>query len=179
MKKILCILTFLTIQYAAPCQIKVGSIIAAKELNLTSVNQTKIDRSKIIVLIFWATWCHPCIASFPHLADIQWSFQKKVQIIAVSDEPEIKVLNFLNKRKFALDFFMDGSKKLFNLFNIESRPLSAVVTQDGKLQWVGNSSDLELVLNEVVYGKGDINSLKFKIDNSNEKYYSATLPNPL
>ena len=38
---------------------------------------------KIVLLDFFATWCPPCRAEIPHLADIQKAYKGKVQIIGV------------------------------------------------------------------------------------------------
>ena len=176
MTKQLWFFALLAIQFTASSQIIVGDVIAAKEFDLIPLNGAKIDKSRITVIDFWSTWCTPCIASFPHLTSIQKSFQKKVQIIAVSDESEINVANFLKKKNFSLDFFVDTTKSLFRLFDIESRPLTAVVTPDGKLQWIGNSANLASVLNEVLSGAENITT---KIDYSNEKYYSSASSKPL
>ncbi len=38
---------------------------------------------KIVLLDFFATWCPPCRAEIPHLADIQKAYKGKVQIIGI------------------------------------------------------------------------------------------------
>ena len=38
---------------------------------------------KVVLLDFFATWCPPCKASIPHLADIQKAYKGQVQIIGV------------------------------------------------------------------------------------------------
>lgn len=48
---------------------------------------------KLIILDFWATWCAPCIKELPHLLALEDSINCKV--IPLSDEPKIKIENFL------------------------------------------------------------------------------------
>src|SRR5262245_61215466 len=51
---------------------------------------------KVVILEFWATWCAPCVGSIPHLNDLAEQFKDKpVQFIAVTDEREEVVQNFL------------------------------------------------------------------------------------
>ena len=38
---------------------------------------------KIVLLDFFATWCPPCRAEIPHLADIQKAYKGQVQIIGI------------------------------------------------------------------------------------------------
>lgn len=50
---------------------------------------------RVVLLDFFATWCPPCRAEIPHLADIQSAYKGKVQIIGVlmednKDDLEIK-----------------------------------------------------------------------------------------
>jgi thiol-disulfide isomerase/thioredoxin len=163
----------LTLQLTSYGQIKVGEKIDLGSMNLNGLNNATIDTSKIIVIDFWATWCAPCIASFPHLDSIQKKYQDNVDIIALTDESAVKVSRFLEKKKYSFKFFIDEKAKLFKRFNVEFRPLTSVIKEDGTLLWVGDSKSLDAVLDRVLSGK--------KIDNTShtlltayKQYYTAT-----
>ena len=59
---------------------------------------TKFEPGKIYVVEFWATWCGPCLASMPHLAELQTKLADKgVRIISISDEDLPTVEEFLDR----------------------------------------------------------------------------------
>lgn len=59
---------------------------------------TEFEADNVYVVEFWATWCGPCIASMPHLAETQNKFLgKSVQIISISDEDLETVNEFLER----------------------------------------------------------------------------------
>ncbi len=68
---------------------------------------TKFEKDKVYVVEFWATWCGPCVASMPHLVEMQTKFGKKVQIISISDEDLETVNGFL-----ARDFKAQGGAEV-------------------------------------------------------------------
>ncbi len=62
----------------------------------SSVSQFKPGH--VYVVEFWATWCRPCVASMPHLSELQKKYQDKdLQIISISDEDLETVQAFLER----------------------------------------------------------------------------------
>lgn len=58
----------------------------------------EFEPGKVYVVEFWATWCGPCVASMPHLAQLQTEYRDQgVQVVSVSDEPLETVTEFLAK----------------------------------------------------------------------------------
>lgn len=56
----------------------------------------QFEPGKVYVVEFWATWCGPCKACMPHLAELQRKYaQQGVQIVSVSDEDLETVNEFL------------------------------------------------------------------------------------
>jgi thiol-disulfide isomerase/thioredoxin len=59
-------------------------------------------KSRLIILDFWATWCHWCIAAFPNADSLQHKFGDKMQFLLVNsienNDDEKKVKEFYKKR---------------------------------------------------------------------------------
>ncbi|WP_235297121.1 TlpA family protein disulfide reductase [Portibacter marinus] len=151
-------------------QIKVGTTIDLSDYDLLSVNGKQIQGDKLILIDFWATWCGPCIASFPHLEKVQDSYGNTLQIIAVSDEKVETVEGFLKKRDFDLTFMSDPEKSLHKKFDIKSIPISCLLSENGKFLWAGSSENLEYVLKKY-WESGNISD--FDLTELNRPYYDA------
>jgi peroxiredoxin len=98
----------------------------------TQVNIAEL-KGKPIALVFWGTWCAPCIPEMITLAKLQKRFGDKVQIIGVSNDNEQKIRYFLQKRPSKIWFASDPSQNLWSIFGINTAGHSALIDKDGKV----------------------------------------------
>lgn len=126
-------------------------------------------KNKYIILDFWATWCGPCIASFPHLNELSKKFASDSVVFAIiSSEETSKVAKFLKTRNIQalhlIDSITDQSKQrakvnsLYGLtaqaFKVEGIPHCVVIDNQGIVRWIGSSKELkEEDLRNILNGK--------------------------
>lgn len=136
--------------------------------NLTDVTWLRGDQAKewksgeVYVLDFWATWCGPCVASIPHINELQQTYKDKhVHVIGVAIWPNDKMTptdKFIASRddmNYAIAADIDG--KTANAFMTAAGqngiPTVMVIGKTGKLEWLGHPMDgldevIELVVND-------------------------------
>jgi len=133
---------------------------------------TELKSGKVYVIEFWATWCGPCIASMPHLSEIQEKFADQgVQIISVSDEKLEQVESFLEKNvrgkddqtyaeltnNYCLTVDPDRSvhKDYFAAAGQRGIPCAFIVGKTGKIEWIGHPMRMDSPLQQVVDDEWD------------------------
>ena len=134
--------------------IRIGDTVEISDFKLIPINRAPELKEKLILFEFWATWCAPCIASFPNLEKIQEKYKGELEILAISDESEKHLSNFLSKNNFNLSFLHDKDAMLHSKFNIKHKPIKFLLSNKGELIWTGRLDDLENVIAEYLkYGK--------------------------
>ena len=140
---------------------------------------TKFEAGKVYVVEFWATWCGPCLASMPHLAELQTKMADKgVRIISISDEDLETVEEFLNREvQQAPGAEAEGKpqtyRQLTSSYSLTTDPdqssyhdymeaaaqngipTAFIVGKDAKIEWIGHPMEMDGPLNAVVEGKWD------------------------
>lgn len=87
---------------------------------------------KPVFLNFWATWCPPCVAELPGIADLYEKYGKEVNFILVSNENRAVVQAFANKKVFDhLPFYQNTNVP--SEFSSQSIPTTFILNRDGKV----------------------------------------------
>ena len=109
--------------------IKIGSAAPIlDELELfRGTPPTESVRNESYLLFFFATWCAPCKASLPELATFEQ--QRKLPIIAITDEPAQKIEEFFEKQKgfFPETVLIDEPRHFFIKYGVNAIPAFALV----------------------------------------------------
>jgi thiol-disulfide isomerase/thioredoxin len=105
-------------------------------------------KGKIIVLDFWATWCEPCIKSFPAM---------QIVINKYKDDPDIKFLfidtreksinyidlvkNFFSETNYSFEVLFDEKgtdgiqNKIFKQFAVKGLPTKVIIDGQAKIRY--------------------------------------------
>ena len=109
-----------------------------RTLNLYEVLQEK----EMVLINIWASWCGPCQYEFPHMQDAYEMYSDKIEIFALSCEPEDgpEVLaNYADKMELTFPMGRD-SKNLLGKFGRNSIPTSIVIDRFGVICFIASGS---------------------------------------
>jgi thiol-disulfide isomerase/thioredoxin len=125
------------------------------ELALTDLNgQTQSFgqwRGKVLIVNYWATWCHPCREEMPGFSRLQDKYRDKgVQFVGISIDTADKIIEFQKTTPVTYPLLigdinvMENSAKLGN--TRQALPFTAVFDREGRLSAtkLGRLSEPEL-----------------------------------
>lgn len=124
---------------------------AAPDFTMHTIDDAEVKLSdykgKVVILDFWATWCGPCVSSFPHTEEIAARYKDQDVIVLASgtsdgiaefkkwipkNQPKYPEMHFVfdpNERGSAT-FEDRASQKLYGVVGI---PTQFVIGRDGKI----------------------------------------------
>ena len=88
-----------------------------------------------MLLIFWATWCGPCLIEIPHLITLRKSTSEgELAMLAISREPAALVKRFAAANKLNYTVLIDQGKMPLPYAQVNSIPSSFFIEPDGKIK---------------------------------------------
>ncbi len=91
-------------------------------------------KGKVVIVDFWATWCGPCRQSFPHMQEMYEKYKDKgLEIVAISDEDESKINEFIRNNNYRFGFYRDSFRTAYNAYKVSALPTTFVVNRDGNI----------------------------------------------
>ena len=111
------------------------------QINLSTskkITKENFKNYKLTFIDFWATWCNPCIASFPEMVQMYNQYKDKgVQFISIADEntaEKIKLAKtILKKNKVEWINYFDKNKDLNKKIINGGIPFQILIDKDGKV----------------------------------------------
>jgi thiol-disulfide isomerase/thioredoxin len=121
------------------------------------------EQGKVYVVEFWATWCGPCIASMPHLSELQERYADKgLTIIGMSSVDSRNTLEQVQKMvaekgdgmgyTVAWDDARKTNEAYMQAAGRNGIPCSFLIDGAGKLAYVGHPMWLEMPLEGLFAG---------------------------
>lgn len=144
----------------------------APDFDLVNLKGEKVKlsemRGKTVIIDFWATWCGPCISSFPgmKLAKEKYANNPDVQFLFVNTFERVSeeqwkghVQNFIDKRGFQyLNPTLDIGNQTAMAYGVEGIPAKFCIDENGNIKhkstgFLGSSDAVYAEMVEWVEGK--------------------------
>ena len=108
-------------------------------------------RGKVLVVNYWATWCHPCREEMPGFSRLQDKFRNKgVQFVGISIDDASKIIEFQKETPTTYPLLIGDIGTMKNSADLgntrQALPFTAVFDRQGKLALtkLGRLSEKEL-----------------------------------
>lgn len=95
-------------------------------------------RGEVVYVDFWASWCPPCVRSFPFMNQLEHEFKDQgLHIIGVNlDEKVTDAKTFLDKYPVDFDIALDPNKQCVSDFGVMAMPTSYLIDRKGVIRHV-------------------------------------------
>jgi len=143
-------LTFLRFRAAAFVALLVPLLGIARAASLDSLDLKRYD-GKVVLVDFWASWCGPCLESFPWMQQMSTRYGPSgLVVVAVNvDHDRPLAERFLRSQRSTFDIVFDPRGAVAESFRVEGMPSSYYIDRHGKVRFThvgfhsGDAADFE------------------------------------
>ncbi|MFM7261080.1 MAG: redoxin family protein [bacterium] len=133
-----------------------------------------IEKGKVHVIEFWATWCGPCITAMPHLSELQKKHPEAIVVSVAASERGAdeaakvsKVRTFVEGKGDTMGYRVvyagdreKMSKPWMQAAGQNGIPCAFIVDKDANIAWIGHPMSMDAPLAGVLDGTWDAAAAK-------------------
>ncbi len=97
-----------------------------------NANDTNLNtlKGKVIFINHWATWCGPCRAEMPSLANLYQDYGERVQFMFLTNDPKKAIDRYYKTNKFNFPTYQPTSR-LPDELNTNTLPATFIIDKNG------------------------------------------------
>nr|WP_255216608.1 TlpA disulfide reductase family protein [Pseudenhygromyxa sp. WMMC2535] len=94
---------------------------------------------KVVLLNVWATWCKPCVAELPVLADLHRDLEPKgFTVVGLNADVRTKlpaVRSMVAEQSLPFPIWLDAGGQAQTTFKLNGYPTSFLIDRHGRIRW--------------------------------------------
>jgi peroxiredoxin len=115
-------------------------------------------KGKVVVIDFWATWCGPCVRSFPGMQRAQNDHKEQgdVAFLFVNtwervNDKEKNARDFISSNNYSFNVLMDKDNEVVGQFGVEGIPAKFILDGNGRIRFssTGFNPDEDAMVQEL------------------------------
>lgn len=113
-------------------------------------------KGKTVILDFWATWCGPCVSSFPGMQKAQEKFKDKPNVVflfvnTLEKDGAKKAADFMKKKNYPFQVLVDSDDSVVANYKVSGIPTKFLIDKNGNIRFkvVGFSGNTDATADEI------------------------------
>jgi peroxiredoxin len=121
-----------------------GETLDGHEIHLSDFS------GKIVVLIFWKTWCDACRKELIETKALLHAYQNKfiVYAINIGETPDV-VRKFRRLFRISYPVLVDPQAIIISSYGIKAWPTTIIINRQGRVHWTSIGSEVENMRQEI------------------------------
>jgi peroxiredoxin len=93
-------------------------------------------RGRVVIIDFWATWCHVCTEELKDFVRARETFGDRVAVVTISNELPDVAANYMRVANVALPLVEDLEGSVFRIYSVSAIPVTLVLDPGGNVSYV-------------------------------------------